>query len=137
VWSGTNRGVTLVLKGCIDGSTSLTDFVHIGHNSGGKRVIFIANCDTAPTSNPVGGGIIFSDSGALKWRGSSGTVTTMANADPHCKRCGSDFCLEWERPDDKQYFMVCVKCMAEFIGLMNNKVKPDWIVTDKKLQYVN
>jgi hypothetical protein len=46
----------------------------------GTLVIFIANTTAAPTSNPVGGGILYVESGALKYRGSSGTVTTIANA---------------------------------------------------------
>jgi hypothetical protein len=46
----------------------------------GTLVIFIANRTAAPTSNPVGGGILYVESGALKYRGSSGTVTTIANA---------------------------------------------------------
>jgi hypothetical protein len=33
-----------------------------------------------PTSNPSGGGFLYVESGALKYRGSSGTVTTIANA---------------------------------------------------------
>lgn len=44
------------------------------------RGLFIANSSTAPTGNPSGGGFLFVDSGALKWRGSSGTVTTIAPA---------------------------------------------------------
>lgn len=46
---------------------------------GGATVIFIANA-TAPSSNPTGGGILYVESGALKYRGSSGTVTTIAAA---------------------------------------------------------
>jgi hypothetical protein len=47
---------------------------------GGVRVIGIVNATTLPTSNPSGGGILYVDAGALKYRGSSGTVTTIANA---------------------------------------------------------
>jgi hypothetical protein len=46
----------------------------------GVRVIGIGNASTVPTSNPSGGGILYVQSGALKYRGSSGTVTTIANA---------------------------------------------------------
>jgi hypothetical protein len=45
----------------------------------GVKVLFLANA-TAPSSNPTGGGILYVESGALKFRGSSGTVTTIANA---------------------------------------------------------
>ncbi len=47
---------------------------------GGGRVIGIANASTVPSSNPAGGGVLYVESGALKYRGSSGTVTTIANA---------------------------------------------------------
>ena len=47
---------------------------------GGIGVIYIANANTVPTTNPTAGGILYVESGALKYRGSSGTVTTIANA---------------------------------------------------------
>ena len=47
---------------------------------GGQGVIKITNRVVAPTSNPTGGGVLYVESGALKYRGSSGTVTTIANA---------------------------------------------------------
>jgi len=42
-------------------------------------VIGIAN-GTAPTTSPGGMGQLYVEGGALKYRGSSGTVTTIANA---------------------------------------------------------
>jgi hypothetical protein len=47
---------------------------------GGAGVQFIGNAATVPTSNPTGGGILYVEAGALKYRGSSGTVTTIAPA---------------------------------------------------------
>lgn len=47
---------------------------------GGARVVFLRDRTTAPTTNPTGGGILYSEAGALKWRGSAGTVTTVAPA---------------------------------------------------------
>jgi hypothetical protein len=47
---------------------------------GGSQVIYIGNALTAPTTNPTGGGILYVESGALKYRGSSGTVTTLGVA---------------------------------------------------------
>ncbi|MDC2953395.1 hypothetical protein PO587_02875 [Streptomyces gilvifuscus] len=47
---------------------------------GGVGVIAIANATTAPTTNPTGGGVLYVEAGALKYRGSSGTVTTIAPA---------------------------------------------------------
>jgi hypothetical protein len=46
----------------------------------GAVVMFIANATTVPTTNPTGGGVLYVQGGALKYRGSSGTVTTIANA---------------------------------------------------------
>lgn len=47
---------------------------------GGDRIIYLGNRNAAPTGNPTAGGFMYAESGALKWRGSSGTVTTIANA---------------------------------------------------------
>lgn len=46
----------------------------------GKGVVFIANATTVPTTNPTGGGILYVEGGALKFRGPSGTITTIAPA---------------------------------------------------------
>lgn len=51
-----------------------------GSFGNGVEVMYIKNRTTAPTANPSGGGILYVESGALKYRGSSGTVTTIANA---------------------------------------------------------
>jgi hypothetical protein len=61
-----NRGITVGTGSAIQG--------------GGAGVIGIANAGTVPSSNPSGGGILYVESGALKYRGSSGTITTIANA---------------------------------------------------------
>jgi hypothetical protein len=46
----------------------------------GTLVMFIANATAVPSTNPTGGGVLYVEGGALKYRGSSGTVTTIANA---------------------------------------------------------
>lgn len=46
----------------------------------GAKVIGIANATTDPTTNPTGGGVLFVSAGALKYRGSSGTITTLGVA---------------------------------------------------------
>lgn len=51
-----------------------------GSYGGGEGVAFVANAGVVPTTNPTGGGVLYAEGGALKWRGSSGTVTTIANA---------------------------------------------------------
>ena len=55
--------------------TTWTEIMHMG-----KDGVFIANVATVPSTNPSGGGILYVQSGALKYRGSSGTVTTIAAA---------------------------------------------------------
>ena len=47
---------------------------------GGVGVLGIANATTVPSSSPSGGGVLYVQGGALKYKGSSGTVTTLAPA---------------------------------------------------------
>jgi len=78
-------------------SATLSDQLNIGnliygelikHNMGlamsafsdGQGVLGIANALTVPTGNPIGGGFIYVQAGALMYRGSAGTVTTLAAA---------------------------------------------------------
>jgi hypothetical protein len=46
----------------------------------GQGVLAIANTSAAPSVNPAGGGILYVEDGALKYRGSQGTVTVIAPA---------------------------------------------------------
>jgi hypothetical protein len=46
----------------------------------GDKVMYIANAATNPSSNPVGGGVLYVNAGALTYRGSSGTVTVLGAA---------------------------------------------------------
>jgi hypothetical protein len=66
-------------QGSIAGYANLALFGS-GSFGGGNSLLFINNTSSPPTSNPSGGGLLFADSGALKWRGSSGTITTIAPA---------------------------------------------------------
>lgn len=84
--SGTSSA-TFALK--IDNSTPTALFYvrsdgNIGANSvdwaNGVKVMAIGNAGTVPTTNPTGGGILYCEAGALKYRGSSGTVTTLGVA---------------------------------------------------------
>jgi hypothetical protein len=43
-------------------------------------LVYVNNLTTAPTANATGGGYLYAEGGALKWRGSSGTITTIAAA---------------------------------------------------------
>lgn len=47
---------------------------------GGLGVVALGNADTVPSTNPTGGGVLYAEAGALKYRGSSGTVTTLGVA---------------------------------------------------------
>lgn len=49
-------------------------------NISSAGVCILSNTTAAPSTNPSGGGALYVESGALKYRGSSGTVTTIANA---------------------------------------------------------
>lgn len=51
-----------------------------GMGGGAGGVAGIGNAATAPSTNPASGGVLYAEGGALKWRGSSGTVTTIAPA---------------------------------------------------------
>ncbi len=46
----------------------------------GVGVLAMANATTLPSGTPSGGGVIYVEGGALKYKGSSGTITTIANA---------------------------------------------------------
>lgn len=77
-FSSGSTGSALTERMRIDGNGN----VGIGTSSFGTsavRVLSIAN-GTAPTSSPAGIGQLYVEGGALKYRGSSGTVTTIANA---------------------------------------------------------
>jgi hypothetical protein len=48
--------------------------------NGGSRIMFISDATAAPTANPVNGGYMFVSAGALRYMGSSGTISTIAPA---------------------------------------------------------
>jgi hypothetical protein len=48
---------------------------------GGAGVLGIANAGTVPTSNPTGGGVLYVNTGALAYIGTSGSAATIVNAD--------------------------------------------------------
>lgn len=87
----------------------------------GTGVLFIANRSVNPSTNPSGGGVLYADGGAGKWRGSSGTITTFANAEPHCPVCGADYMKEFDS-EKWGYFAICLRCLADEVG------QRDWII---------
>jgi hypothetical protein len=104
-------GVTNPIRGIIDenGNWGFNTPTEFGSGSG---VLGIADAGTNPSANPTGGGVLYSDAGAGKWRGSGGTTTTFGPAEPHCTRCGKDFVLEWDNPDTG-HLIVCLWCMSK------------------------
>ena len=87
------------------------------------RGIFLGDATTAPTGNPTAGGYLYAEAGALKWRGSSGTTTTLGPAAPECPRCGADFAHEWES-DRHGYLAVCVPCLlTEFARIGGDRTR--------------
>lgn len=86
----TGVATTLIDATATDGVTGLPlDFQTSGGNlaifrtgsyGAGSRVLYIGNADTIPTTNPGSGGILYVTGGALKFRGSGGTVTNIAPA---------------------------------------------------------
>lgn len=51
-----------------------------GNNGTVGTHVFIPNLTTAPTGNPTAGGYLYVEAGALKYRGSGGTITTLGAA---------------------------------------------------------
>jgi len=51
-----------------------------GYYGATGTVIHIPDLTTAPTSNPGSGGLLYAEAGALKWRSSNGTISTIATA---------------------------------------------------------
>lgn len=79
----TSGDVIVVTNGNVNFTVKKTEniaFFGGGSFGSGTKVISIGNASVAPSVNPSGGGILYVESGALKYRGSSGTVTTLGNA---------------------------------------------------------
>ena len=51
-----------------------------GSFAGGAGVVGIANAATIPNTNPTGGGVLYVDTGALKYIGTSGSAATIVSA---------------------------------------------------------
>lgn len=86
---------------------------------GGYASLFMYNGNLM-SGTPVNGGNLAIESGALKYKGTSGTTTTIGPADPHCKVCGKDYMLEWANPKyEQEHFSVCVPCLIHDLGLQN------------------
>lgn len=125
--SGSTNGFTIEQD-----ASSIMNYLFAAGNLGlggssfgsGTGVIFIANASVNPSTNPSGGGVLYSDAGAGKWRGSSGTVTTIGPANPHCPGCGTDFVHEWQN-DTYGYLVRCMNCAANGINSFS-RVQGEW-----------
>ncbi len=118
--SGTH-GDLILLTG--DGNIDLGT---AGNHQSMQHGIFLADSTAVPTGNPTSGIFVYAESGAGKARGTSGTVTTWAPAEPHCPRCSRDFALQWENENTGK-LSICMWCATEGHALSDciiEKIKP-------------
>lgn len=89
-WSTTAKGTRITFSTTTNGATTNTERMRLDGSfnlmlgvtavgTSAVNVIGIAN-GTAPSSSPAGMGQLYVESGALKYRGSSGTITTLGVA---------------------------------------------------------
>ncbi|MBA2559633.1 MAG: hypothetical protein H0V07_07025, partial [Propionibacteriales bacterium] len=80
------RAQALASNVCVIGARTALDRVSLclgnyGDQTGGGRGVFsLSDASVVPTTNPTGGGVLYAEAGALKWRGSAGTVSVIAAA---------------------------------------------------------
>jgi hypothetical protein len=77
-WPGGIRQRQLDRKNRLAGNLQL--FSDTESFGGGVGVLGIRNAGTNPSANPTNGGVLYASAGALVYRGSGGTVTTIAVA---------------------------------------------------------
>lgn len=78
----TTGGIS-VTGGALSDNLTVSSNARIGSSAStgsGVGILAMHNAATSPTTNPSSGGVLYVESGALKYRGSSGTVTTIASA---------------------------------------------------------
>ncbi len=92
-----------------DGSLGINNMTSFGSGAG---VLAVKNAGTNPSTTPTSGFVLYADTGAAKIKGGSGTVTTIAAAEPHCPRCGSDFAVEWVNPAYGGRLALCMRCLT-------------------------
>lgn len=62
------------------GNVSVSAAAATASTADGRGVIAVRNAGVVPTTNPSNGGVVYVEGGALKYRGSAGTVTTLGPA---------------------------------------------------------
>ena len=97
------------------GNFYITNTAGFSPGAGGAAsgVIAVQNAATVPTANPTGGAFWYVEAGATKMRGSSGTTTTVAAAEPHCPTCGRDYVLEWDNENGWGHHATCLPCLLD------------------------
>jgi hypothetical protein len=98
---------------------------------GGTGVLGIDNASVVPSTNPTAGGILYSEGGAGKWRGSSGTVTTFGPAEPHCPKCGRDFAVEHRNDTHGEHLAICLPCLVDALQTAGVDTA-SFTITDKR-----
>lgn len=82
--AGNGSGGHVLVKGGAKNGTGLNGNISLHADAANyqamERGVFVGDCTTAPTGNPANGGFLYSNAGALTWRGSGGTTTVMAAA---------------------------------------------------------
>lgn len=68
------------ISGDFTPNVAIADIATFPDFGGGLGVVFIQDNVVLPSSDPVGGGYLYVEGGALKWRGSGGTISTIAPA---------------------------------------------------------
>ncbi len=89
-WTSTSAPTDIAFELCPTGSTTRTQRFRVSYQGNfgfntvsygsGQGVLAIGNAATNPSTNPTAGGVLYVEAGALKYRGSSGTTTTVASA---------------------------------------------------------
>jgi hypothetical protein len=106
------RGITVIeYTGDGSGFANLSIFGVNPSFQSGQGVVFVKEAVAVPTGNPATGHYLYVESGALKGRGTSGTITTIAPAEPHCPRCGRDFAVEHSNPA-MGHLAICLWCLT-------------------------
>jgi len=77
-WSVAGQGLDYFSSLAIDSLGNLLTNGMVAATSAAKT-LHLANA-VIPTANPVGGGVLYVEAGALKYRGSGGTVTVLGAA---------------------------------------------------------
>lgn len=72
-WSNTSTPTYIALETTAEGSTGRTPRVTVMPNGP-----LLLHNNSGRAESPIGGGYLFVENGALKFKGSSGTITTIA-----------------------------------------------------------